>query len=431
MSSEVQSPAQGDTAIQVANLTKEFRFYNHPTNRLRELLLLNRRRYHTIKRAVSDVSFTIRHGESVGVMGRNGAGKTTLLSILTGTVAPTAGTVDVHGRVGAILGLGVGFLPQYSGRENLRNGLIAQGVPAAQLAEKEARIIEFSELGEAINNPLRTYSSGMSVRLGFSLAISDNPDILIVDEALAVGDAAFQHKCQIAIRKFMEQGRTLFFVSHNTGILEAICDRGIVLDKGRIVCDGEIKEALREIRLRYFGDKPAVSQPPDAAAWGDPDVELVQAEVLDARFVRQNVFEVHQGELVRLQVTVKTPSPIEQPALGVIVRNALGKEVCGYSTVNSSEPVPPIDPGEFTFEVRIPFNVPLGTYEFEIAVADMVSHPPRLVHTWEDVCAVRVASAGYTIRGAIDPGIEILYHSMIYSLCAENERRRGATPRIE
>lgn len=427
MSSEHSRPTVDDagdrTAIRVEGLAKEFRFYERPSDRLKELLLLNRRRYHTIKRALGGVSFRVRHGESVGVMGRNGAGKTTLLSVLTGTMAPTAGTVDVYGRVGAILGLGVGFMPQYSGRENLRNGLIALGVAPGELRRAEAEIIDFSELGEAIDDPLRTYSSGMTVRLGFSLAISFDPDILIVDEALAVGDAAFQHKSHRRIGQFLEQGKTLFFVSHNTGVLEATCERGLFLDQGRVVFDGAIRDTLREYRRHYFGQEAVVSQEEAGVSAGDPDVVLVRAEVHGAAHVKNNVFELHQCETAQLRLTVRTPRPIERPAFGVIVRSALGRELCGYSTISSHQALGRIEPGEFSFEVRVPLNVSHGTYGFEITIADMVGYPPRLVHTWEEACVVRVSHSGYTIRGAIDPGIEIAYNSVTHSLRADCDRR--------
>jgi lipopolysaccharide transport system ATP-binding protein len=433
MSFERAGQSHDDTAILVENVAKEFRFYDRPTDRLKELLWLNRRRYHTIKRALGGVSFSVQHGESVGVMGRNGAGKTTLLSILTGTMAPTSGTVDVYGRVGAILGLGVGFMPQYSGRENLRNGLIALGVPPREIRRKEAEVIEFSELEEAIDDPLRTYSSGMTVRLGFSLAISFAPDILIVDEALAVGDAAFQLKCQHEIRRFIEAGKTLFFVSHNTGTLEATCQRGIFLEQGRVVFDGAMKDALREYRLRDLGRESVV--PKDEAASdgdtsaGDANVVLVRAEIRDAAHIRDNVFEMHQGETARMRVTARTPTPIERPALGVVVQSGLGKEVCGYSTVNPSVPVPRIGPGEFGFDVRVPLNVRPGMYTFSVTIYDLATAPPRLVRAWENVCAIRVRSAGYRIRGLVDPGIEIEYGSAVYSLRAEQQRRLGTSSR--
>jgi lipopolysaccharide transport system ATP-binding protein len=427
MSSDAHTPAGNDVAIRASNLSKHFRIYERPFHRLKEAFFLDRRAYHSVVQALSDVSFTVRRGESVGVMGHNGAGKTSLLSILAGTLAPTTGTVDVYGRVGAILALGVGFLTQYTGRENIRNGLIARGVPRHRLAAKEADVIEFAELGEAIDNPIRTYSSGMNMRLGFSLAISIDPDILIVDEALAVGDAAFQHKCQTAIRTFIQQGRTLFFVSHNTALLEAVCDRGIVLDKGRVVCDGHIKDAVRQYRLRYFGDDTVFSLPPAARAWGDPEVELVRVVAMGAKPLGSNLFEVHQGELVRLAVTVRTPRPIEQPGLGVVVRTTLGHEVCGSSSIYSREPFPRVAAGEFSFEVRVPFKVPPGMYEFEISIADMATQPPRLLHIWEETCTVRVLSAGYAIRGMVDPGIAFIYDSKVYSLSTAHERRREDT----
>ncbi len=378
--------------------------------------------------ALTDISFTVRRGESLGVLGPNGAGKTSLLSILTGILAPTTGSVDVYGRVGAILGLGIGFLPAYTGRENLRNGLIARGVPLHELEREEAKIIEFSELGEAIDNPLRTYSAGMNMRLGFSLAISIDPDILVVDEALAVGDAAFQNKCQKEIRRFMEQRKTLVFVSHNMAILEATCERGILLDRGRIAYDGDIKDALRRYEFRYFGDEFLLSQPHDGKDWGDPKAQLVRAEVLNAVRAQKNVFEMHQGDLAHLRVTVRIGQPIERPSLGVVVRTALGRDVCGYSTSSASEPVPRIEAGEFSFEVRVPLNVSAGMYTFEIGIADMVTHPPRLVHIWEEVCAARVLPAGYAIRGLVDPGIELVFNAKAYSLRAENEKRSGVSP---
>jgi len=247
-----QSHAANDIAIRVSNLNKHFRIYRWPFDRLREALLLDRRHYHTVVHALRDISFTVRHGESVGLIGRNGSGKTSLLSVLAGTLAPTTGSVDVYGRVGAILALGIGFLPQYTGRENARNGLIAVGVPTAELEESIARIIEFSELGDAIDHPIRTYSSGMHSRLGFSLAVCIDPDILLVDEALAVGDAAFQRKCEGAIRGFMKQDKTLLFVSHNAALIETICDRGILLRHGSVVHDGPIGDTMREYRREYY-----------------------------------------------------------------------------------------------------------------------------------------------------------------------------------
>jgi len=422
------SGGANDVAIRASELNKHFRIYRWPFDRLREALLLDRRHYHTVVHALRDVSFSVRQGESVGLLGRNGSGKTSLLSVLAGTLAPTTGSVDVYGRVGAILALGIGFLPQYTGRENARNGLIALGVPSAELDEKMAQVVEFSELGKAIDHPIKTYSSGMHSRLGFSLAVCIEPDILLVDEALSVGDAAFQHKCQKRIRTFLEQGKTLLFVSHDMGLLESTCDRGIVLDKGHVVYDGMIKGAVRQYRLQYFGEEATASQPRDARDWGDPNVGLAGVEVLDAKPVGERLFEVRQGDRVHLKVRVRVREPIERPSFQVIARTALGKEICGYSTARSSTPVPQIQAGEFTLEVRVPFGVPAGSYSFEIGLFDMAGEKPRLIHIWEEVCAVRVVYAGYAVRGMIDPGIEILYDSRTYSLQAEVQRARDVSP---
>jgi lipopolysaccharide transport system ATP-binding protein len=426
MSSEQQSLAESDVAIRVENLSKHFRIYRWPFDRVREALLLNRRCYHMVVHALSGVSFAVRRGEAVGVMGRNGAGKTSLLSILVGTLAPTSGSVDIYGRVGAILGLGIGFLPQYTGRENIRNGLIALGVPTHELAQKERDVAEFSEIGAAIDNPLRTYSSGMHMRLGFSLAVSSDPDILIVDEALAVGDAAFQHKCQAQIRRFIEQGKTLVFVSHDAAMIEAICSRGIVFDQGRIIYDGDTKDAIKQYRLLYFGEGASPTGLEGDLEWGDPRVNLVRVEMPGAARVRGNVFEAYQGERARLQVTVQTPTPIERPCFGITVRTSLGREVCGYSTFGPQNPIPRIEAGGFSLEARIPLAVSPGTYTFELTISDVSVQPPRVAHAWEELCVVRVLSKGHAVLAMIDPGIEFVYDSAVYSLRGHDERREAS-----
>jgi lipopolysaccharide transport system ATP-binding protein len=422
MCSERQSPAADDVAIRVTDLSKHFRIYRWPFDRVREALLVNRRSYHAVVHALSGVSFTVRRGESVGVMGRNGAGKTSLLSVLVGILAPTTGSVDIYGRVSAILGLGIGFLPQYTGRENVRNGLIALGVPTHELKDKEQKVAEFSEIGAAIDNPLRTYSAGMHMRLGFSLAISSDPDILIVDEALAVGDAAFQHKCQTQIRRFMDQGRTLVFVSHDVAMLEAMCSRGIVFDQGRIIYDGDTKDATRKYRLLYFGLDSAPDRPEHDREWGDPAVGLARLEMPGAVRLRKNVFEVYQGERARLQITVRIPTAVEKPCFAAVLRTSLGREVCGYATLGANNVIPRVEAGEFSFEARIPLAVSPGTYALELAISDLSAQPPRVVHAWEEICVIHVLYKGHAVLGMIDPGIEFVYDSEVYSLRRSDEK---------
>ena len=194
--------------------------------------------------ALRDISFRIPRGQTVGVVGSNGAGKSTLLSLVAGLCPPDTGTVTVHGRVAALLQMGAGFHPDLTGAENVEMNAALLGLSAAKTAQAFDAIVEFSEIGEFIDEPLRTYSSGMTMRLAFSVAVHVDPDLLIIDEVLAVGDQAFQAKCMEKIMEFKRQGRTLLFVSHSTGVVQQLCERALWLDHGELAMDGEATEVV-------------------------------------------------------------------------------------------------------------------------------------------------------------------------------------------
>lgn len=234
-----------DYAIRVKNLHKHFKLYGSPKNMLKELI--SGRTYHTEFHALKDISFDVKRGEVVGVMGRNGAGKSTLLRILAGTLNATSGTVETKGRVSAILELGSGFNPEYTGRENIISGGLVLGMSKEEITSKVDDIITFAELEDFIDNLFKTYSSGMQARLTFATAISVNPDILIVDEALSVGDAAFQAKCYTRIQSMRDAGTSIFLVSHSENAITHFCDRAILLERGELLIDA----SPREVTMAY------------------------------------------------------------------------------------------------------------------------------------------------------------------------------------
>jgi len=215
-------------------VSKVYRSYSTPQQKLREMLSLGRKQYFRETRALDDVSFDLQPGDRLGVVGENGSGKSTMLKVLAGVLAPTSGKVEVRGRVSALLELGAGFTADLTGRENINQFCMLHGMHDDEIAEAIPQIIRFSELGDAVEHPVRTYSSGMSMRLGFGCAVYVQPDILIVDEALSVGDAYFQNKCLAKIRSMLDQGITFIYVTHAADAVRSLCNRGLWLEKGKV-----------------------------------------------------------------------------------------------------------------------------------------------------------------------------------------------------
>jgi lipopolysaccharide transport system ATP-binding protein len=240
------------TAISVRNVGKCYQVYGRPQDRLKQAIFLGRRRYFREFWALRGVSFDVAKGESVGIVGRNGCGKSTLLQIITRTLRPTTGSVDVQGRVAALLELGSGFNYEFSGRDNVYMNASILGLTQAQIRDRFDAIVEFADIGDCLDRPVKTYSSGMVLRLAFAVQVQVEPDLLIVDEALAVGDEAFQRKCFTRLRAFQEQGGSILFVSHSAHAVIELCDRAILLDQGEMLASGRPKEVIEGYhRLLY------------------------------------------------------------------------------------------------------------------------------------------------------------------------------------
>ena len=304
------------------NVSRRFRVYPTRNVTLKEAIVRRRHLRPVEVWAVRDVSLRIDPGESVGFMGRNGSGKTTFLRLIAGVYRPSSGTLAVDGRVGSLLELGAGFHPDFTGRENIYLSASIYGLRKQEVDRRLDEIIEFSELGQFIDLPIRTYSAGMHMRLGFSIATNVDADILLLDEVFAVGDEAFQRKCVDRILQFKEQGKTIAFVSHSGAAVERLCDRAVLLRQGVLEYDGETDEAIRRYQELLAGEEDPAERAGGLREWGTGEARIGHVEIVGADGEPRENFVA--GDPFAVRLSLETKEAIEAPHLLIELRNADG-----------------------------------------------------------------------------------------------------------
>lgn len=382
--------------VVVSGLGKRYKRYARPGHRLLEWL--TRKPRHEERWVLKDVGFTLEPGEAVGVVGRNGAGKSTLLKLLTGTTPPTEGTVGIDGRVSALLELGLGFHGEFSGRQNAKVSGALMGLPEAEVEALMPEIEAFAEIGDYFDQPVKTYSSGMQVRLAFAVATCTRPDVLIVDEALAVGDAYFQHKCFRRIRAFREAGTTLLFVSHDPGAVKTLCDRAVLLDGGRLVMDGRPERVLdlynARIARREADEAIRTSQGSGerlSVRSGDRRAEILEVSIRDAA-TDLPLAAACVGQPLAVEVRVRFHREVEAPTVGILLKDRLGNDVFGTNSYHlDPAALPQAAPGS---DVRFRFTAPAalgeGHYSLTVAVHAGATHLEGNYDWWEHAATLQV-----------------------------------------
>jgi ABC-type polysaccharide/polyol phosphate transport system ATPase subunit len=335
------------TALRVESISKQYRIYNRPSDRLKETVTRGRWKAHREFWALKDISFEVEAGTTTGIIGPNGSGKSTLLQIITGTLEPTHGRVWLEGRIAALLELGAGFNAEFTGIENIFMNASLLGLSKAETEALLPEIANFAEIGDFIYQPLKTYSSGMYVRLAFAVAIAVSPQILIIDEALAVGDAVFQHRCTRRIKEMQENGTTILFVSHDPGAIRALCSRAILLNQGRMEADGPPAEVLARYQKVIMAQEAAYAQaelvrekpqpategidaPQFTYRHGNGSAEILKVELLNES--HESVAIVESGQQVQLRMRVVFNEDVVDPVYGFIIRNRHGIHLYGTNT---------------------------------------------------------------------------------------------------
>ena len=401
-----------EIAISVDHVSKMYKLYDKPMDRLKESLGLSKQKKYKEHFALDDVSFEVRQGETVGIIGTNGSGKSTILKIITGVLNPTAGNLQVNGRISALLELGAGFNGEYSGIENVYLNGTMIGFSREEIDAKMDDILSFADIGEFVHQPVKTYSSGMFVRLAFAVAINIEPEILIVDEALSVGDVFFQAKCYRKFEEFKEMGKTILFVSHDLSSIGKYCDRVVLLNQGHKLAEGGAKDMVnlyRKVLVNQLDDaetenaeenidtvqeenslqEEKLNLNPEVLEYGSKLAEIIDFGIYDHTGLITNAID--KGQQFSVKMKVKFHEDISEPIFAFTIKDLKGTEITGTNTMYENSPVTPKKSGdvqEITFTQMM--SLEAGEYMLCLGCTGYRDGEFTVFHRLYDVCNLTV-----------------------------------------
>lgn len=404
-----------DIAISINDISKLYKLYDNPMDRLKESLGLTKKKKYKEHYALDHVSFQVHKGETVGIIGTNGSGKSTILKIITGVLNPTEGQVMVDGRISALLELGAGFNMEYSGIENVYLNGTMIGFTREEIDEKLQDILDFADIGDFVYQPVKTYSSGMFVRLAFAVAINIEPEILIVDEALSVGDVFFQAKCYRKFEEFKQMGKTILFVSHDLSSIGKYCDRVVLLNNGKKLAEGDAKEMVnlyRRVLVNQHEDsveeenieatgsqkieehslepmKLSMNLNPDVLEYGSKLAVIEDFAVKDSSGMVTNIIE--KGQDFTVDMVVRFHENISEPIFAFTIKDLKGTEITGTNTMYENIPIPPQKNGDvrrITFSQKM--SLAAGEYMICLGCTGYREGEFTVFHRLYDVCSLTV-----------------------------------------
>lgn len=422
-----------ELVIDIKNIKKEYKLYDKPSLRVKEALSIRGKKYHKKFQALKDISFQVEKGEMLGIIGKNGAGKSTLLKIITGVLTPTSGQIKINGKISALLELGAGFNPEYTGVENIYLNGTMIGFTREEMDEKIEDILTFADIGEFVYQPVKTYSSGMFARLAFAVAINVDPDILIVDEALSVGDVFFQTKCYKKLEDLKKAGKTILFVTHDMGSVIRYCNRAILINDGIIAAEGnpdEIVDLYKKVLVGQFGKedenqeekkvrgleegKPWKSYMlinPNSQVYGDQRAEIIDFGIFDENEEINNT--VRKMKEFSIKMKVRFYETIENPIFAFSIKDTKGTEITGTNTIIEQTDTGIIQAGE---EIVITFKQVMriqgGQYLLHLGCTGYEGDNLVVYNRLYDICCITVISEKTTV-GYFDLDTTVEYQKLL------------------